>query len=52
MDVSAIEVSSYKHGSKIYVNSVWKGNGETWYEIPYKEGKVGYVSAKFCKGII
>lgn len=50
-DASATEVSSYRHGSKIYVNSVWKGNGETWYEIPYKEGKVGYVSAKFCKGI-
>lgn len=50
-DASTREVSSYRHGSKIYVNSVWKGNGETWYEIPYKRGKVGYVSARYCEGI-
>ena len=44
-------VWSYNHTSKIYVISVWKGQGETWYEIQYDKGKFGYVSARYCKGI-
>lgn len=44
-------VSSYRHGSKIYVHEVIHTPGSTWYKIEYKKGIFGYVNAKYCKGI-
>ena len=43
-------VSSYRHGSKIYVHDIIHGDG-TWYKVEYHKGTFGYVSAKYCKGI-
>ena len=44
-------VSSYRHGSKIYVHEVVHTTDSTWYKIEYHKGKFGYVAARFCKGI-
>lgn len=44
-------VSSYRHGSKIYVHEVIHTTDSTWYKIEYHKGKFGYVAARFCKGI-
>lgn len=44
-------VSSYRHGSKIYVHEVIHTPGSTWYKIEYHKGTFGYVNAKYCKGI-
>ena len=41
------KVSSYRDGSKIYVEEVVKNIEGTWYKIP----RVGYVSARYCVGI-
>ena len=41
-------VSTYSHGSVIYVDKIYKNPKQgTWYKIP----NVGYVSAKYCVGI-
>lgn len=39
-------ISTYAHGSKIYVSEIHKVNGKTWYKIGD-----GFVSAYYCKGI-
>lgn len=44
-------VSSYRHGSKIYVRAVEHTKNGTWYKIEYKGGQFGYVSARYCRGI-
>ena len=49
--VSSRIVSSYRHGSKIYVHEVVHTADSTWYKIEYHKGKFGYVAARFCKGI-
>lgn len=44
-------VSSYRHGSKIYVHEVIHTTDSTWYKIEYHKGKFGYVAARYCLGI-
>lgn len=50
-DPRSKKVSSYRHGSKIYVHGVVHNHTGTWYKIEYKKGVFGYVAAAYCKGI-